>query len=259
MPIHPTAIVSSEASIDPSVEIGAYAIIEGRVKISAGCKIAPHAQILGGVELAENVTIGRAAIIGEDPQDHSFDSSLQSGVKIGADTLIREQVTIHRSNQEGGFTKVGERNFLMVAAHLGHDVVMGDDNVLANAVLIAGHCIIGNHIFMGGGSVYHQFVRVGDYAMIQGNASISADIPPFTVASQLNNLFGLNVVGIRRAGFSREVRSGLKSAYDLMFRSGKNRRQALAEVEGEEEGERGQFFKFFREDSKKGICAPPSK
>ena len=259
MPIHPTAIISPEASIDDSVEVGAYAIVEGNARISAGCKIAPQAQILSGVELAENVSVGRAAIIGEDPQDHSFDSSLKSGVKIGAETLIREHVTIHRSNQEGGFTKVGARNFLMVGSHLGHDVEMGDENVLANAVLVAGHCILGSHIFMGGGSVYHQFVRVGDYAMIQGNASISADIPPFTVASQLNQLFGLNVVGIRRAGFSKEVRSGLKSAYDHMFRSGKNRRQALEEVEGEEKGERGQFFKFFREESKKGICSPPAK
>ncbi len=256
MSIHPTALVSREAEISPTAEIGAYAVVEGRVRIGAGCRVMPHAQIVGEVELGEGCKVGRGAVIGEDPQDHSFRASVKSGVVIGAGTVIREHVTVHRGRSDGGVTRVGEGNYLMVGSHLGHDVEMGDGNVLANGVLIAGHCVVGSHVFLGGGTVVHQFVRIGDYAMAQGNSSLSMDVPPFTMVGQLNVLFGLNVVGLRRAGFSQELRTRLKQVYKKIYRSGKNRGQALDGLGDGAPGEVGQFVAFFRGPSKKGICGP---
>lgn len=253
--VHPTAIVSPEATIDPSAEIGAYAIIEGPVQIAAGVKVAPHAQVIGDTHIGENSTIGRGAIIGEDPQDLSFSAATKSGVRIGRGNTIREQVTIHRGSKEGSHTEMGDGNFIMATAHLGHDVKLGNQNIIANAVLLAGHVHVGNHTFMGGGAVFHQFLRIGDYCVIQGNGSFSRDIPHYCAAQRVNRLTGLNVVGLRRQGFSPESRAALKELFDLVFRSGRNLTQArkvAREKDWPEQAER--FLEFLEAPSKKGVC-----
>lgn len=253
--IHPSAIISAEAQIDASADIGAYVIIEGPVHIGANCRIGPHAQIIGDTHLGAGTTIGRAAIIGENPQDTGFDPSTPSGVRLGENNVIREQVTIHRGSKPGSYTTLGDGNFLMANAHLAHDVVLGNKNILANAALLAGHIHVGNGTFIGGGAVFHQFLRIGDGCVIQGNGSFSKDIPHFCAAQRINRVTGLNVIGLRRAGFSPEERKSLKSLFDIIYRSGHNFSQAIAAARQQTWPEHAEkFLQFFEAPSKKGVC-----
>lgn len=253
--IHPTALIDPEAQVDPSAEIGAYAIIEGPVKIGPGVKVLPHAQILSDTTIGANTSIGRGAIIGEAPQDLSFDPATPSGVIIGENNVIREHVTIHRGSKPGNMTRFGNGNFIMGSAHFAHDVQLGDRNVVANAALLAGHVQVGNNSFIGGGAVFHQFIRIGDYCIIQGNGGLGKDLPHFCCAQRINRMTGLNVIGLRRAGFSTADRAAIKEIFDLLFRSGLNLSQALAKADEREWPAPCQkFLEFVRAPSKKGIC-----
>lgn len=252
---HPTALISSEAEIDPSAEIGAYAIIEGPVKIGAHCKISPHAHLVGDTTLGEGTTVGRGAVIGENPQDTSFNPATKSGVRIGANNVLREHVTIHRGSKEGSYTVLGDGNFIMVGAHLGHDVILGNKNILANAVLLAGHVHVGNNTFMGGGAVFHQFLRIGDFCVIQGNGSFSKDIPHYCAAQRINRVTGLNVIGLRRQGFTADDRNLMKELFNLIYRSGRNLTQAIAAAREKTWPEAAEkFLQFLEAPSKKGVC-----
>ena len=254
--IHPTALIDPRAQLDPSVSIGPYAIIEGPVKLAAGVTVGAHAQILGDTTIGANTSIGRAAIIGGDPQDLSFDPATPSQVIIGQNTTIREQVTIHRGSKPGSATRIGDHNFIMATAHFAHDTQLGNRNVVANAALLAGHVHVGNNSFLGGGSVFHQFIRIGDYCVIQGNGSISKDIPHYCAAQLYNCLTGLNVIGLRRAGFSSADRAKIKEAFDLVFRSDLNMSQALAQADSKDWPHPCQvFLDFLRNPSRKGICS----
>lgn len=255
MPVHSTALISSEAQIDPTVDIGAYVVIEGPVKIAAGCRILPHSQILGDTVIGEGTSIGRGAIIGENPQDLGFDAATPSGVRIGKENVIREYVTIHRGSKPGSMTAIGDRNFIMAGAHFGHDVQVGDQSVFANDALLAGHVHVGNRAFVGGGAVFHQFLRIGDGVVVQGNGSFSKDIPHYCTAQRVNRVTGLNVIGLRRQGFSTAERAALKELFDLIYRSGRNLSQAIAaarEKTWPEHAER--FLQFLEAPSKKGVC-----
>lgn len=210
--IHPTALIASTARLAADVEIGPYVIVEDGVEIGEGSRLAAASQILRGVRMGARNTVDRGAIIGGAPQSLSFDTAIPSGVTIGDDNSFREHVTIHRSAQPDGRTVIGSHNFLMAGVHLGHDAILGDHNVLANNVLIAGHVTIGSRCFLGGGAGFHQFIRVGDLAMAQGNSSISQDVPPYCMVNGLNILTGLNIVGLRRAGFDHAARLDLKRA-----------------------------------------------
>jgi UDP-N-acetylglucosamine acyltransferase len=252
--IHPTALISVESVLATDVVVGPYAIIEGPVKIAPGCQIGAHAQIIGDVSLGENCKVGRAAIIGEDPQDLSFEPATNSGVRIGRDNTLRELVTIHRSASEGKFTTVGDGNFLMAAAHLAHDVVIGDHNVLANNVMLAGHVQVGNRVFLGGGTGVHQFARIGDYALTQGNSSITKDVPPYVIAYQRSCYGGLNVIGLRRAGFDARTRKEIKRAASELFHNGLPFREALAAAQKVEWGDEARVLvEFVAAESRKGV------
>jgi UDP-N-acetylglucosamine acyltransferase len=252
---HPTAIISADAVIDPTADIGAYAIIDGPVKIGAGCKIAPHAQIIGDTVIGDGTSIGRGAVIGETPQDLGFTTAIKSGVRIGKNNVLREHVTIHRGSKDGGMTVVGDGCYIMVGAHLGHDVVLGDKCIIANSVLLAGHVHVGNNTFIGGGAVFHQFLRIGDNCVVQGNGSFSKDIPHFCAAQRINRVTGLNVIGLRRAGFSVPERTALKEAFDLVFRGGLNLSQAIAAAREKPWPEQAdKFLRFIEAPSKKGVC-----
>ncbi|YCM45867.1 acyl-ACP--UDP-N-acetylglucosamine O-acyltransferase [Verrucomicrobiaceae bacterium 227] len=229
--IHPTALVSENTTLAEDVEIGPFAIIEEHVALGAGCKIDSHAKICSGVTMGAGNSVGHGAVIGGHPQDLAFDPTMKTGVLIGEGNTFREHVTINRSTREGGNTIVGDRNFLMAVSHLGHDVQIGDDNAIANNVMVAGHCKLANRIFLGGGAAIHQFIHIGDFAMVQGNAGMTRDIPPYCIVHQINLLSGLNVIGMRRAGFSAEERSEIKKVYNLLLASKKTRSEALAEVD----------------------------
>ncbi len=253
---HPSAIIDPKARIDPSAQIGPFVVIDGPAVIAAGCKIEAHAQLAGDVRIGEGTVIGRAAIIGGEPQDLSFTPDIASGVVIGRNNVIREHVTIHRGSKTGSFTTIGDGNLLMAGCHLGHDVRFGDKNIIANAALFAGHVHLGSHAVIGGGAVFHQFVRLGDHCMIQGVAGVGKDVPPYCIASQVNRLAGINVIGLRRAGFSAADRKAIQGLFGIFFRSGRNFSQALAAAKSQSWPEAAMtMLRFLDSPSKRGCCA----
>jgi len=253
--IHPTALIDPAAQLDPTVVIGPYVIIDGPAKLAAGVKVEAHAQLVGDVTIGSGTTVGRAAIIGCDPQDLSFKPGTPTSVIIGENNVIREQVTIHRASKAEGATRVGNKNFIMANAHFAHDVQVGNDNIIANAALFAGHVHMGNKNVIGGGAAFHQFIRVGSYCVIAGHASISMDVPPYCCAVLFNRLTGLNVIGLRRAGFSAADRAEIKDLFDLLFRSGLNltqARQALTQRDWPPHCQT--LIDFLQAPSRKGVC-----
>lgn len=230
MRVHPTAIVSSAARIADDVEIGPFTVIEGSVNLGPGVKVAGHVLLRGDTVVGENSSIGWGSVIGADPQDLGFDPDTPSGVRIAAGNRIREYVTIHRGSTLDSVTVLGEGNYLMTGVHLGHDCRLGSNNVLANNVLLGGHVTVGDRAFLGGGAVCHQFVRVGSLAMLQGISGVSQDVPPYCVAHGVNQLGGLNTVGLRRAGLDAATRAEIKRLYMLLLRPGRLLADTLAEA-----------------------------
>ncbi len=256
MNIHPTAIVSPDAELGESVTVGPFAIIEEGTKIGNGCRIDAQGQIRKGTTLGDNCEVGSGAIIGANPQFAGFDPSIPSGVKAGANNIFREYVTIHRSFQENVDTLVGDGNYLMTGTHVGHDSVVGDGNTTANNVMFAGHVDIGNYCFFGGGTGIHQFIRIGDYVMAQGLSGLSQDIPPFCMtAAGVNIISGLNIIGMRRAGFDPPTRTRIKQAFAMIYQKKIPANEAFQEIPEEDRSEAiRSFFAFFESPGKKGIC-----
>ena len=213
MSIHPTAVIG------PGVELG------------EGVSVGPHAVIFTGVSVGPRTRIHAGAVLGDEPQDLGFKGG-DSRVRIGADCVIREHVTIHRGTKPGTETVVGDGCFLMAGSHLAHNVVLGQRVILANGALLAGYVQVGDAAFVSGNTVVHQFVRIGRLAMLSGGGAISQDVPPFctTRGGSLNNVAGLNVVGLRRAGFTPAQRLDVRRAFKLLYRSGLNTRQAVEAI-----------------------------
>ncbi len=256
MSIHPTAIIDPKAQIAANADIGAYSVIGPQVVVGEKCLIGSHAVIEGDVQMGEHNVIGHGAAIGSAPQDLSFGFQTRSGVRIGENNTIREYCTIHRGTAEGSVTTIGDKNFLMVGAHVGHNCTIGSSVVIANNCLLGGYVEIQDHAFLGGGCVFHQFIRVGRLAITQGGSAFSVDIPPFIMAALLNYSIGLNVVGLKRAGFTREQRDELKAAFKLVYTSGLNTTQALARAAEKNWGTVArEFFDFIASAKKRGICA----
>lgn len=252
---HPTAIIHPDAELAGDVRVGPYVCIEGPAKIGAGCVIQPHAILTGSVRIGKNNIVGYGAVIGADPQDLSFRPETRSEVCIGDNNRIREYCTIHRGSKEGSATRLGNGNFLMAGAHLGHNVSIGNNVVIANNVLLGGHVEVQDQSFLGGGAVFHQFVRVGRMAITQGNSAFSKDIPPFMVGARVNFVAGLNVIGMRRAGFGPKLRGEIKEAFKLVYKSGLNKTQALENARERKWSEEcAAFFDFIEAAKKRGIC-----
>jgi UDP-N-acetylglucosamine acyltransferase len=222
--IHSTAIIDPTAQIGSEVEIGPYSIIGPNVIIGEKCVIQSHVVLEQAVKMGAGNFIGHGTVIGSAPQDASFDPKTRSGVEIGSGNVIREHCTIHRGTGEGSATTLGDRNFLLAGAHLGHDSKVGNGVVMANDSLLGGHAQIGDGAFLGGGSMFHQHVRVGRLAMAQGRTTRS--VPPF-ITAVANFAIGINSVGLRRAGLSPAERAEIKRAFKVLYRSGLNTKQAL--------------------------------
>jgi len=253
--IHLTAIIGSDAKIDGNVEIGPHTLIGGGVTIGNDTVIGANAVIEGEVIIGRGNRIGHGTIIGGAPQDVSFMEKTRSRVEIGDRNLIREYCTIHRGTTEGSATKIGDDNFLMVGAHVGHNCVLGNKVIIANNVLLGGYVSIDDQAFLGGGTTFHQNVRVGRLVIVQGSSAFGKDLPPFTLAAERNTIFGLNVIGLRRAGFSAAQRDEIKRAFKLLYLSGLNTRQALEHSRGMKWTEPGrEFFDFVEKTGKRGIC-----
>lgn len=257
MPIHPTAVIDLDAQIDPTVSVGPYTVIEAGVKIGAGTQIGPFAHLLGMTTIGERCRIHARASIGDTPQDVSYKGA-PTGCQIGNDTTIREGVTIHRGSHEGTTTIVGDRCILMVNSHVGHNCVVGNDVWLVNGVLLAGHVEIGNKAVISGNTGVHQFCRIGQYAMISGMSKITRDIPPYCMAHMDGTCIGLNTIGLKRAGFTSEVRNELREAYKVIFRQTISAAKAADELEKFVQSEPGrELIAFLRVRSKRGLTSGP--
>jgi UDP-N-acetylglucosamine acyltransferase len=234
MPIHPTAIIEDEVEIGPDCEIGAYAVIKRFTRIGARNRIFEH------------------AVIGGEPQDVKFRGET-SYLEIGDDNIIREFCTFHRANGEGETTRVGSRNFFMVGVHVAHNCVIGDDNIFANDVALAGHINIEDHVFLSNNVGAHQFVRMGRYAMIGGKSKIVQDVLPFFVTDgNPPRVRAVNSVGLRRAGFSEDARRALKDAYRTLFRSALPLEDALLKLDRVDDENVSHLVSFIR-SSKRGF------
>lgn len=230
--IHPTAIIDSKAILGEGVEIGPYCILRGDVTLGPGVRLVSHVTIQGPATVGSNTVLYPGVCLGFEPQDVKFKPGMPTaGVRIGQDCLLREHVTIHAASKGpdvGHPTTIGDRCFLMVNSHLGHDTRIGNDVVMVNSVLLAGHVEVADRVTFGGGAGVHQFCRIGRLTMVSGLSACSLDIPPFVIAAERNTIFGLNVVGLRRNGFSREHITKLREAFREGFRIRRPRNEQLA-------------------------------
>ena len=253
MPIHPTAVIDPRAQLDDSVEIGPYAVIEGPVRIAAGTSLAAHAHLLGHTVIGSGCRIHSGAVIGDWPQDRSYNGA-QSYCRIGNETVIREHVTIHRGTAPESETVVGDRCLLLAHSHVAHNCRVGDDVLLVNGALLAGYVTVGNRAVISGNAAVHQFSRVGELAMIGGLAKITRDIPPFLMFDGAGVCVGVNTVGLRRAGFSREERQEVKAVYKALYRTPGSASRVIAELEPVIATPAGRtLLAFLKTPSKRGI------
>lgn len=236
--IHPTAVVEAGAQLGVDCEVQAYAVVR------RGC------------ELGDRVVVHPFAVIGGDPQYLKFDRATPSGVRVGAGTVLREHVTINRSIAAGGFTTVGENCFLMSGCHVAHDCAVGGQVVFANGALLGGHVAVGDHTFFGGASAVHQFCRIGESVMVAGHASITRDVPPFTMVAERDDVIGFNAVGLRRRGFSRAAMAELKLAFQAVFLAAGNIRAlaGAAAASGKFSTVEAQRFLAFFAEGKRGFA-----
>src|SRR5947208_1520990 len=253
--IHPTAIVDLGAKVGAEVEIGPFSIIGPEAVIGEKTVVQSHVVIEGAVAIGRGNFIGHGAVIGAPPQDLSFSPERKTRVEIGNENIIREYCTIHRGSAEGSATKIGDKNFLMAATHIGHNCLIGNNIIIANNCLLAGHVRVDDGAFLGGGSTFHQFMHVGRLVMVQGSSAFGKDLPPFVIAAERNFVFGVNVVGLRRAGFSAKDRDEIKAAFKLIYMTGLNISQALEKAVKTKFGAPAREFLDFVANAKKhGIC-----
>lgn len=235
------------------MSIHATAIIEEGATLGAGCVIHAHAIIKRGTILGDGVMVHPFAVVGGDPNFLKFDPATVSGVRIGAHTVIREHVTINRSIYAGKDTVVGLHCYLMANAHVGHDCMVGDEVVLATNIMLGGHVDVGSFTFFGGGAGAHQFSRIGEGVMIAGLARITQDLAPFLLVAERNEVSGLNLVGLKRRGASREAIAELKECYAAVFAGGDPRKLAASRTA--KTAEARCFLEFFS-GGKRGFARP---
>ncbi len=254
--IHPTAIVDPSVQLGYGVEIGPWVLIGPRVSIGDRCRIGPRARLQQNVKLAADVSVGDGTVIGGDPQDLKFQGE-ETWVEIGEGTIIREYSTINPATSATYRTVVGARCFIMTYVHLAHDCHVGDHVTIANGTQCAGHVTIHDRAVLSGLNAIHQFVTIGTYAFVGGGSRVNQDIPPYVKAvGNPMELYGLNSIGLQRAGFSGETIAALKRAYRLFFNSDLNLSQALERARSDlpplPEVER---FLDFVESSERGVPA----
>ena len=253
--IHPTAAIHKKAKIAKDVEIGPYCIIEEHVSIKKGTKLFGHVVVQGWTEIGENCTVSPFASIGGPPQDITYKDK-ETRVIIGKNNTIREYVTIHRGTEHGtGVTTIGDNNFIMAYAHIAHDCIVGSNVIMANGATLGGHVEVADFVSFSGLCAVHQFCRIGQYAFISGLTGVPNDVPPFVIAAgNRAKLYGLNVVGLERRGFSKEEISKLKKAYKLLFRSALPLSTSLKIIQEELKSEHIKTLIDFIKSSKRGIC-----
>ncbi|MGD9160172.1 MAG: acyl-ACP--UDP-N-acetylglucosamine O-acyltransferase [Desulfobacteraceae bacterium] len=254
--IHTTAAISPGAEISGSVEIGPYTVVGENVRIGSGTKIGAHTVIEGNTEIGENNDIFHFVTIGTPPQDIGYRGE-DTRVVIGSNNIIREYTTVHRATtKQDWVTVIGNDNYIMSYSHIAHDCVLGNNIIMVNAATLGGHTSVGDCVTLSSFIASHQFVRIGAYAFIGGITGIPRDIPPYMMASgQRASLYGLNLVGLRRHGFSREAITGLRKAYRIIWRESSVLKNGIKRVKEEMESfpELDVLMDFLTADSPRGI------
>lgn len=249
--VHPTAIVDPEAEIPADVQIGPYAIIEGAVRVGPGCIIEGHACLSGPMVMGRDNVVGHGAVLGKSPQHRGYQGE-QTWLKVGDGNVFREHVTIHRGTvQGGGETTIGDSNLFMIGSHVGHDTRVGNGCTLINGALVAGHVTLFDGCILSGHSAIQQRVRIGRLAMIGGLGSSTKDVPPFVLHQGYNSVSSLNIIGLRRAGFSSGTIAGLREAFRILYKEGRTQTAALERIEVDlgTIPEVAEFLGFIRESS----------
>jgi UDP-N-acetylglucosamine acyltransferase len=252
--IHRTALVDPTAQLGRDVSVGPYAIVGPHVTVGERSSIAAHAVLERNVRLGTGVKVGYGTIIGNDPQDLKYKGE-ETWIEVGDATVIREYCTLNRGTPATGKTSVGQRCFLMSYVHIAHDCMVGNDVIIANAVQMAGHVSVEDRAIISGLVPIHQFVRIGTFAFVGGGSRVNQDVPPYTKAvGNPVHLYGLNSVGLQRAGFAPEVKLALKRAYRLLFNSDLTVSQGIAKARTElpQTPEVEAFLKFI-EGSQRGV------
>lgn len=252
--IAPTARVHPDAVIGAGTRVGEFCIVESDVTIGAGCRLEPYVYIKRWTRMGDGNEISAGTVLGTDPLDKGF-SGERSYLRIGNRNKIREHFTVSRGTQPESETLIGSGNYIMTSGHIAHNCQLGDDIVIASCTLVAGYAEIESQAFISGGVVIHQYSKIGRLAMVGGNTRVNSDLPPYFLYSDFNVAArGVNLVGLRRAGFSREDIKLVKEAYRLLYRSGLRQEEALRRIEAELPGEHTQHLVKFIRGSKRGIC-----
>ncbi len=255
MSIHSTAVIDKTAEVDPTAEIGAYAIVERHVRIGPGVRLYPHAYVSDGTTLGARCQIHPFAVVGHHPQDTKW-AGEPSYTEIGEETVVREHASVHRGTMPGSTTYIGRKCYLMATSHVGHNCVVGDEVTIANGSMLGGHIEVGRRAFISGNVVAHQFTRIGELTMIGGSVALAQDVPPFMLVRYPEVVLGTNTVGLRRAGIGARERTELRECYRVLYRQGLPLPQAVervAEIVQTDVGRR--LLDFLRSPSRRGILA----
>jgi UDP-N-acetylglucosamine acyltransferase len=255
--VHPSAVIGPEVELAAGVEIGPFCLLDGRIRLGAGCRLLGHVTILGDSELGRRNILHPNVVIGDEPQDVAY-TGARRRVLIGDGNIFREGVTVHRGSELGDVTIIGSGNFFMQNAHVAHDCRIGNATTIAGGALLAGWVEVGNGAIVSGNCVVHQFVRLGRYSMMRGLSRTSRDVPPFCLMDGTHTLRAINIVGLRRAGFSTPVIRSLRHAFAMLFRGPQNLKIALEKLaqQGPLSAEVTEMVEFIRQ-STRGVAFAP--
>jgi UDP-N-acetylglucosamine acyltransferase len=260
MPIDPSAVVAQTARIDPGasigpgVRIGEFCVVESDVVIGAACLLEPYVYVKRWTTLGERNEISAGTVLGTDPLDKNF-SGARSYLRIGNGNKIREHYTISRGTAPESVTEIGNGNYIMTSGHIAHNCRVGNNTVICSCALVAGYVEVEDEAFISGGVVVHQYSKIGRLAMIGGNTRINSDVPPFFLYAGYNvQAKGLNLVGLKRAGYKASDLSLLKKAYQVLYRSGLKLEEALSKIESELASPETLHLVSFIRRSERGIC-----
>lgn len=253
--IHASAVVDASAKIAEDVEIGPFCVVGANVEIGAGTRLIAQCYVEGYTTLGKNNTVYPTACIGAQPQDYGFDAGTVSYLKIGDNNTFREGFTAHVGTKEDTETVIGNDCYFMANSHVAHNCVIGNKVIMVNSAVVAGYVTVGDNVLLSGLTAVHQFGKVGRFAVLSGGTAISQDLPPFMICSERNGAIrNINIIGLRRNGFSKEVIRAIKNMYKIFYRSELNSSDAIAKIREEVESfpEVEEFIDFV-ETSKRGV------
>jgi UDP-N-acetylglucosamine acyltransferase len=231
--VHPTAVIGPDVEMASNVQVGPYAILDGVVQVGPGCVIEGHSCLSGPLSMGRDNIVGHGAVLGKSPQ-HRSARDAETRLRIGDGNVFREHVTIHRGTEQGGGeTWIGDNNMFMVGSHVGHDAKIGNGCTLVNGALVAGHVVLSDGCILSGHSAVQQRVRIGRLAMLSGLGSTTKDVPPFVLQQGYNCVTGLNLIGLRRAGFTSDVIAQLRESFRILYKEGRLLGAALDRIQAE--------------------------